>query len=69
MTAQNFANDMASSWRDAGRRAPSTPSQGRSSCVAPGCPGLVFAEIKTGEGQQGLCLKHFEAVQAMVVQS
>jgi len=33
------------------------------------CPGMAFAEIRTSDGNQHLCWKHFETVRAQVGQS
>jgi len=67
MTLQEFTDTMVGAWREAGSRPPATPSlQVRSSCVAPDCTGLAFAEITTASGQQALCWKHFEAMNIRV---
>jgi len=56
---------LAIAWQNAGGQPARAPSaRNATSCCVTACGGLAFAEIRTADGVQALCWKHFEAVSA-----
>ena len=57
---------LAESWKNRGMPKPAATMQsGRVVCDVPGCNSLAFVDLKREMGRTRLCLKHFEAVQAI----